>query len=601
MKRQWAVIAVILTIALTTSTVYAHRRDTTAPTVPTGLAATASIGVVDLTWNASTDPDSAVAGYTIYRSLAAGGPFASIATSSVTSYADTTVAAATTYYYTVDAFDPSRNHSAQSTPVSVTTPSPDTTPPTVPAGLATTLAAVTEVDLAWSASTDPDSAVAGYTVYRSTSATGPFASAGTTTATSFADKTVSSSTTYYYTVDAFDASGNHSAQSAAVSATTPADTTPPTTPTGLSAPTVTATQVQLSWSASTDDVGVAGYTVYRGGVSIGTSTVTSFSDTTVAPSTAYSYTVDAFDAAGNHSAQSTALPVTTPSASDAVIAAAGDIACDPANSNFNGGQGSGNACRQLLTSNLITSAITSVLTLGDDQYDCGGYQAFLQSYDLSWGRVKGITYPSLGNHEYGTSSTTGGTDCGTNASGYFQYYGTSYPGISGVPSSGYYSYNIGAWHLIALNAECAHVSCSAGSAQETWLKQDLVSHNNTCTLAYWHQPAWDGSSSTTNVQTFWSDLSAAHADIVLEGHVHNYQRFSQLDANGNPTTSGIRQFIVGTGGRSFAGIPSAPGQQYTENTSFGILKLTLHATSYDWQFVSTSGTVLDSGSDNCVP
>src|SRR5512146_977053 len=146
-------------------------------------------------------------------------------------------------------------------------------------------------------------------------------------------------------------------------------------------------------------------------------------------------------------------------ASDPVIAAAGDIACDPANANFNSGNGTSNNCRQKYTSDLLVNAgLAGVLDLGDNQYYCGGYQAFLQSYNLSWGRVKPITHPSVGNHEYLTS---GGTDCSptANAAGYFQYFGSA----AGV---GYYSFNIGAWHLISLDTNCGAVGgCGATSPQ----------------------------------------------------------------------------------------------------------------------------------------
>jgi chitodextrinase len=190
----------------------------------------------------------------------------------------------------------------------------DTQPPTTPTGLATTSVSSGSVGLAWSASTD-NIGVAGYTVYRNGSA---IDTTGVTT-TTYTDSTVAPSTTYTYKVDAFDAAANHSTQSAPVSVTTPAqaDTTPPTTPTGLAATSVSASSVGLAWNASTDNVGVTGYTVYRNGTAIGTTggTTTSYTDSTVAPSTTYSYTVDAFDLAGNHSAQSASVSVTTPPAS----------------------------------------------------------------------------------------------------------------------------------------------------------------------------------------------------------------------------------------------------------------------------------------------
>src|SRR5207253_1018703 len=186
----------------------------------------------------------------------------------------------------------------------------DTTPPSVPAGLTATNGSGT-VGLSWSASTD-NVGVSGYTVYRNGSVLGTVGGS----VLSYADNTVSPSTTYTYTVDAFDAAGIHSGLSQAVTVTTlgQADTTPPTVPAGLAATAGPAGEVDLSWTASTDDVGVAGYTVYRDGSSIGTvgGSATSFADKAVSSATTYAYTVDAYDAAGNHSGQSTAASITTP-------------------------------------------------------------------------------------------------------------------------------------------------------------------------------------------------------------------------------------------------------------------------------------------------
>ena len=187
----------------------------------------------------------------------------------------------------------------------------DSSPPSRPTGLTATAIGPNEIDLSWTASTD-DVGVAGYTIYRGGSVL-TTVSAGTTT---YSDTTVSPSTPYSYTVDAYDAAQNHSTQSAAATATTPApaDTTPPSVPTGLVSTGATASQVDLSWHASTDNVGVAGYTVYRNGTVIANAGSTTFSDLAAAPNTKYTYTVDAFDAAGNHSAQSSSTTVTTPGA-----------------------------------------------------------------------------------------------------------------------------------------------------------------------------------------------------------------------------------------------------------------------------------------------
>ncbi len=283
--------------------------DTAPPTIPTGLVATAaSSGEIDVSWSASTD-NVGVTGYTVYRN----GALLTTTGAGVTAWADTSVAASTAYSYAVDAFDAAGNHSARSAPVSATTPAvPDTQPPTVPSGVAAQTGPVGEVDLSWTASTD-NVGVTGYTIYRN----GGVLSTVSAATLAYADKTVSSSTTYSYTVDAFDAAGNHSAQSLPANLTTP-DWTPPSVPAGLAATVVSSGEIDLAWSASTDNVGVTGYTVYRNGALLTTTGagVTAWADTTVAASTAYSYAVDAFDAAGNHSARSAPVSATTPAVPD---------------------------------------------------------------------------------------------------------------------------------------------------------------------------------------------------------------------------------------------------------------------------------------------
>ena len=278
--------------------------DTTPPSTPAGLAAVNGTGSVSLSWNASSD-DVGVAGYTVYRNGSALGTVSG----TTLAYIDGTVAAATPYSYAVDAFDAAGNHSSPSAGVGDTTL--DWVTPSVPGSPSAAATAPTQVNLGWSASTD-NVGVAGYTVYRN----GSQLAIVDASTLSYSDLTTAPSTSYSYTVDAFDVAGNHSAQSASASVTTPAqpDTSPPTTPAGLTAQALSGTQVNLSWNASTDDVGVSGYTVYRNGSQLATvsgSTLT-YSDLSVAPSTSYAYTVDAFDAAGNHSAPSAPAAVTTP-------------------------------------------------------------------------------------------------------------------------------------------------------------------------------------------------------------------------------------------------------------------------------------------------
>jgi acid phosphatase type 7 len=292
-------------------------------------------------------------------------------------------------------------------------------------------------------------------------------------------------------------------------------------------------------------------------------------------------------------------------ASDPVIAAAGDIACDPANSKFGGGNGvptDPGACHQKYTSDLLVDAgLAAVLPLGDIQYYCGGYQAFLQSYDLSWGRVKDITHPVVGNHEYLTS---GGTDCtsaNAGAAGYFNYFGTA----AGNQGQGYYSYDIGTWHLIALNSNCEDAGgCSPSSPQGQWLESDLNAHSNFCTLAYWHIPLFSsGGYTAENSQSFWQTLYNHNVDLILNGHAHIYERFAPQAPNGTSDIArGMREFIVGSGGANHTDLTAttASNSEERNDKTFGVLKLTLRSTNYEWQFVPEAGqTYTDIGRGAC--
>jgi acid phosphatase type 7 len=292
---------------------------------------------------------------------------------------------------------------------------------------------------------------------------------------------------------------------------------------------------------------------------------------------------------------------TVNAASDPVIAAAGDIACDPADSAFNNGNGNSNACRQKYTSNLLVNAgLAAVLDLGDNQYFCGGYQAFIQSYDLSWGRVKSITHPSVGNHEYLTS---GGTDCdgaNTNAAGYFEYFGAA----AGTPGQGYYSFNVGDWHIIALNSNCGNIGgCDASSPQGKWLTADLKAHNTYCTLAFWHIPLFSsGGRAAPNSLPLWQILYQHDVDVILNGHDHIYERFAPQTPAGLPDPArGIREFIVGTGGADHTSLAAvAPNSELINTTTYGVLELTLHPAGYDWKFVpEAGGSFTDSGTGAC--
>lgn len=275
---------------------------------------------------------------------------------------------------------------------------------------------------------------------------------------------------------------------------------------------------------------------------------------------------------------------------DPVIAAAGDIACDPSDPSYNRGLGTSTQCRQKAVSDLLVNAgLSAVLPLGDNQYESGRLPAYQASYGPSWGRVLAITHPVPGNHEYGSGG-----------SGYYSYFGAR----AGRSSQGYYSYDIGRWHVIALNSECSYVGCATGSAQERWLAADLAAHPNSCTLAYWHQPRFSSGKhgGSSAYDAFWRDLYAARADVVLNGHDHDYERFAlQTPTGAADPTNGLREFVVGTGGRSHYGFGHVVANSQARNSdTFGVLKLTLHPTSYEWRFVPEAGrTFQDSGANVC--
>jgi peptidoglycan/xylan/chitin deacetylase (PgdA/CDA1 family) len=304
------------------------------------------------------------------------------------------------------------------------------------------------------------------------------------------------------------------------------------------------------------------------------------------------------DNSGNTEAAQT-LTVVVATRPDPVVGAAGDIACDPTAPAFNNGLGTDGDCRAAHTAPLL-EGVDAVLPLGDNQYDCGGTAAFAQSYDPTWGVLKSITHPVPGDKDIATS---GGTDCpSVPGAGYYQYFGSA----AGDPSKGYYSYDLGQWHVVALNsAPCPDNTafCAAGSAQEQWLKQDLATSTAPCTLAYYQNPRFTstGGGGADFMQPFWQDLYDGGVDVVLNGDSHWYERFAQVNAGGQPDANfGVREFIVGTGG---AGLDT-PGNQLAISeklnaSTHGVLKLTLHGQSYDWAFVPDEGTFTDSGTASC--
>jgi hypothetical protein len=277
----------------------------------------------------------------------------------------------------------------------------------------------------------------------------------------------------------------------------------------------------------------------------------------------------------------------------AVVVGAGDISgCDTTGDE---------ATAKLLDSLAGTVPTMTVLTIGDNAYTEGSLDQYNNCYGPTWGRHITRTSPAVGNHEYRTA----------NASGYFDYFGAA----AGERDKGYYSYDKGAWHIVVLNSECKYWAtgfidgpsqCSSQQQADmiAWLKGDLAAHSTTCTLAYFHHPRFSSGygGNALETQPIWDALYAANADVVLSAHDHIYERFAPQSPNGTLNTArGIREFVVGTGGRDHGGIGTIKANSKVRNTStYGVLKLTLNATSYSWKFVPVAGkTFSDSGTTSC--
>ena len=283
---------------------------------------------------------------------------------------------------------------------------------------------------------------------------------------------------------------------------------------------------------------------------------------------------------------------------DPVVMAAGDIACPP-------GSARGSKCRDDLTAAPLASA-THVVTVGDNQYSCGALTAYQASYAKTWGQVKAKTYPVVGGDDYagGGCSTPG-------AAGYFTYFADrARQGSCTKACKGWYSYDIGtSWHVVALNTACDEVGvggCSATSPQVSWLKQDLAANTKTCVLAVMHQPYWANGTTVAKYKAIVSALYAGGADVLLTGNAHLYARYAQQNPSSQvDTAKGVRAFIVGTGGRSHSKLasPSLPNLQAANDTTFGVLRLTLHPTSYDWRYLQaypvTTSPYVDAGATSC--
>lgn len=263
------------------------------------------------------------------------------------------------------------------------------------------------------------------------------------------------------------------------------------------------------------------------------------------------------------------IPSDTTVAGSVVLVGAGDIStCDNNNDEA--------------TAKLLDDIPGTVIVLGDNVYIDGTYSEFTDCYHPTWGRHKNRTRPVPGNHEYFTPEATG----------YFQYF-------NNVLS--YYAYDLGEWRIYALNSE---IDVSSTGAQVQWLKNDLAANPRLCVLAYWHRPLWssryeDGSDVT--YQSLWKILHDGGAELVINGHIHNYERFKEMNAEGVAASPGLREIVAGTGGVNLDGyVTSLPTSEVRNASTYGVLKLILSPTHYSWQFIPVPGqTFNDNGSTNC--
>jgi len=263
---------------------------------------------------------------------------------------------------------------------------------------------------------------------------------------------------------------------------------------------------------------------------------------------------------------------------DPVVSVAGDIACGPGVRAYKGGNGTATQCRQKYTAPLIMKS-NAVWTLGDHVYPHTTLSALRTGYRPTWGRKKAVTYPTPGDHDYASNR---GKD-------YFAYFGRR----------PYYTFMMGGWRVFSLNSEIGH---RAHSPQVRWLKRQLAATRTDCIAAFWGTPRWTSgpkAPGSISVAPFWNALYARRADLALSGDTHNYERFAPRKPTGAPAANGIRQFVVGTGGRSLVGFPHVQRTSQVRKQTFGVLRLRLHQHSYHWRFVDQNRRTLDAGFSRC--
>jgi hypothetical protein len=310
-------------------------------------------------------------------------------------------------------------------------------------------------------------------------------------------------------------------------------------------------------------------------------------------------TVDA--AAQSRHSERVAATTTAP-----VIGAVGDMACDPSDPHFNGGQGTPTGCAENAVSSLMLAdtRLVAVLGLGDFQYACGDPADYAVSYNPTWGRLDPIMDPVAGNHEYQTGKDAFGKVCpsdNTTAQSYFSHFGAAAHPATG----GHFSFDLGTWHLIALNGNCTKTGvggCTASSAQTEWLQQDLASTRQPCIAAFWHQPLFTGTREDGSAyRPWWKLLYAAHADVVLNAHIHDFQRYPALDPSGAADpTGGITEYVVGTGGEGFTDFVSTIRPKPVVHLQrFGYLRIRLNASGWRAKFIDSTGTVADTSTGTC--
>jgi hypothetical protein len=284
---------------------------------------------------------------------------------------------------------------------------------------------------------------------------------------------------------------------------------------------------------------------------------------------------------------------TVQQADSVVVLAAGDLVCGtttPPNI----------PCLHVRAADLVRrEKPDALLLLGDLQYETGSLEDFSAYYDPAFGEFKAITYPVPGNHEYFTRGATGYFD-------YFNGVGAD-SGRAGSRKRGYYSFDLGSWHIVALNSNCPEIGgCGARSAQAQWLRSDLAANPRTCTMAFMHSARFSSGEHGNDelMRDLWQVLYEGGADLVLAGHDHIYERFRPQDANGRADAErGLRSFVLGTGGKGLGRtLRSRPNSELSANSSIGWLRLTLRPTDYSWRFISLPGLPLaDSGSTTCEP